>query len=356
MFSQLIQKEILEQLLSLRFALACVICLVITLSSALVLTKDYKEALADYNTNVVMHKKDAEGNNDFWGRGMVIDRPPNPLQIFVRGVERELIASARVTSQQEPEFESADDANPVTNLFPPIDMMFFIGVVMSLMAIAFSYDAISGEKESGTLKLLMSYAVPRDQVLMAKWFGGFAALATPFVLSVLCALVVVLLFPTVELRGDDWLAIGALVATGLIYLAAIYSLGVFISARTQLASTSITVLLMIWVLMVLIVPNVSPYLAAQIHPLPAFTEIDRDKQSSTGPINEAFERDVEAFRTNNPDIEVWGSDGRWGVEWNQMEQRRVLKLIDAQSKIDKDFVNQLGEQIELARHLSRLSP
>ena len=298
MLLQLIQKELLEQLLSLRFALACVICLVITLSSALVLTKDYKEALADYNTNVVMHKKEVADDGDFWGRGLVIDRSPNPLQIFVRGIERELIISARVTSQQEPEFESDADGNPVTDLFPPIDMMFFIGIVMSLLAIAFSYDSISGEKESGTLKLLMSYPVPRDQVLMAKWIGGFMALAAPFVLAMLCSLIVVILFPTVELRSDDWLAIGGLVGVGLIYLAAIYSLGVFVSARTQLASTSITVLLMIWVLMVLIVPNVSPYVAAQLAPVAAFTEVDRDKQTREEAIAEDFQRDVDAFAEN----------------------------------------------------------
>ena len=39
----------------------------------------------------------------------------------------------------------------------------------------------------------------------------------------------------------------------LLYLAAIYSLGILVSTRTQLASTSITVLLMVWVLVVLVV-------------------------------------------------------------------------------------------------------
>lgn len=355
-FGLLIQKEILEQLLSLRFALACTICLIISMSSAFVLTKDYKEALADYNTNVVMHDKEVDENGDVWGKGLMVDRPPNPLQIFVRGVERHLTASIRVTFQQEPELESDTDMNPVNDLFPPIDLLFFIGVVMSLLAIAFSYDAISGEKESGTLKLLMSYSLPRDQVLIAKWFGGYIALATPLLLSLLCSLVIVLLFPTVELQGDDWLAIGALVAAGLLYLAAIYSLGVFISARTQLASTSITVLLMIWVLMVLVIPNVSPYLASQIQPLPPFTEIDADKVERERDLRDEFNRELDEFRDKNPDIEEWGNDGRWGTEWNLIEQRRALKLIDAQSSIDQAFVNQLSQQLDLAKYLSRISP
>ena len=356
MLFHLIRKELLEQLLSLRFAMACIICLVITLSSALVLTKDYSEALDDYQTNVVMHDNELEDNQDLWGRGLVIDKPPNPLQIFVRGIERELTVAARVTSQQEPQFEANYEGNPVSFLFPPIDMLFFIGIVMSLLAIAFSYDAISGEKESGTLKLLMSYSAPRDLVLLAKWFGGYLALAAPFLMSVLSALLVVVLFPSVELRGDDWWAVAGLFGTGLLYLSAIYSLGVFVSARTHLASTSITVLLMVWVLMVLVVPNVSPYIAAQVKALPDFTIIDKEKLAKEEEQQEAFRAEIEAYAEANPDIDRWGQDGRWGTWWNKLEQKRVLQVIDMQTKIDANFANELGEQVTFAQYVSRVSP
>jgi hypothetical protein len=80
----LIRKELLDQLLSLRFAMACIICLVIMLSSTYVLTKDYKEALSDYNTNVVMHKNEIEESQNFAGDGIKIDKPLNPMQIFWR--------------------------------------------------------------------------------------------------------------------------------------------------------------------------------------------------------------------------------------------------------------------------------
>ena len=100
MLFHLIRKELLEQLLSLRFAMACIICLVITLSSALVLTRDYSEALDDYQTNVVMHDNELEESGNVWGQGIVVDRPPNVLQIFVRGIERDLTSSTRFTSHQ----------------------------------------------------------------------------------------------------------------------------------------------------------------------------------------------------------------------------------------------------------------
>ena len=356
MLFHLIRKELLEQLLSLRFAMACIICLVITLSSALVLTRDYSEALDDYQTNVVMHDNELEESGNVWGQGIVVDRPPNVLQIFVRGIERDLTSSTRFTSQQEPQFESNYEGNPVTFLFPPIDMVFFIGVVMSLLAIAFSYDAVSGESEAGTLKVLMSYSVPRDLVLLAKWLGGYLALTAPFLLSVLGALLVVVLFPSVNLRTDDWLALVGLTVAGLMYLSAVYSLGVFVSARTHLASTSITVLLMVWVLMVLVVPNVSPYIAAQVNPLPDFTQIDKEKRERETDLGEAFGQVEEEYAEAHSDIPRWGDDGRWGTWWNKAFQRHMLQVIDAQKSIDGTFANELGEQVALAQQVSRLSP
>ena len=46
-------------------------------------------------------------------------------------------------------------------------------LIFWLLAIVFGYDAICGEKERGTLRLMLSCSVPRDTVLLAKWIGGF---------------------------------------------------------------------------------------------------------------------------------------------------------------------------------------
>ncbi len=356
MLAHLIRKELLEQLLSLRFAMACIICLIITLSSALVLTRDYREALADYRTNVVLHKNELEDSGDIWGDGVVIDKPLNPMQIFVRGVDSRLVVSARVTHGQQPIFEAQHEINPVSYLFPPGDLLFFIGVVMSLLALAFGYDAVSGEKESGTLKLLMSYSAPRDLVLLAKWVGGYLALAAPFLLAVTAALVVVMVMPGVELGEQDWGALVLLIAVGLLYLAAVYGMGIFVSARTHLASTSITVLLMVWVLMILVVPNLAPYLAAEAVTLRNFMEVEEEKAAASETASEVFEQELDEFTANNPDVERWGDDGRWGAMWNLRYQKLALQRIDDEGRIEGRYANELAAQVAVARHLSRLSP
>ena len=50
--------------------------------------------------------------------------------------------------------DAAYGGNPVPHLFPIFDFSFFVAMAMSLLAIAFSYDAFSGEKEgTGSVKL-----------------------------------------------------------------------------------------------------------------------------------------------------------------------------------------------------------
>ena len=192
MLGHIVRKEVLDHLLSLRFAIACIICLIVFLLSALVLTREYGEARSTYSMNMVVHRNEVLQTDEIWSlwRGRNGDRPLNPLNILVRGLAPGLTETVRVQGGGQLDFAEAYERNPIAPLFPPVDFVFIVGIIMSLLAIAFSYDAVSGEQETGVLKLLISYSVPRDTVLMGKWIGGLLALLAPFLVSVVAALLV----------------------------------------------------------------------------------------------------------------------------------------------------------------------
>ena len=279
MLLHIVRKELLDQLRSLRFAIACAVCLLVMLLSSVVLTRDYGEALSTYNMNRVMHRNELEQRTQIWSvnEGITVDRPLNLMNTMVRGLSQELTESVKIQPGNRLDFPESWEGNPVLPLFPAVDFVFIVGVIVSLLALAFGYDAISGEAESGVLKLLLSYSVPRDLVLLGKWIGGFLALIAPFTVSFLLALLLMLLFPEVESDLDASLSLLALFCLALLYLAAIFSLGLFISSRTRLASTSITVLLLLWVAFVLALPNMAPYAVSQIVPIPSQESVRREK-------------------------------------------------------------------------------
>jgi ABC-type transport system involved in multi-copper enzyme maturation permease subunit len=258
MLFHIVRKELLDQLLSLRFAIACIVCLLVFLLSSLMLTRDYRVALSTYNMNSVLHRNDISQVTAIWElEEITVDRPLNIMNVVIQGIHPELTESVRVQADEQLGFPDTYEQNPLVPLFPSVDFVFIVGTIMSLLALAFSYDAISGERESGVLKLVMSYNVPRDLLLRSKWIGGYLALITPFIVAFLVGLVVVLLDPKIDLRADDTLVLCALLFIALLYLASIYSLGILVSSRTQIASTSITVLMLAWVVFILIIPNIT---------------------------------------------------------------------------------------------------
>ena len=355
-----IKKEILDHLLSLRFSISCIICFVVILSSVFVLTKEYKEDLLDYRTNVVMHRNDVLEYDQPWrlmSDGIKVDKPLNVMKIFLRGISRKNTTSARIYSWGEPEFEAVHEGNPLVYLFPTIDLVFFVSIIMSLLAIAFSYDAVSGEKESGTLRLMMSYSVPRDTVLLAKWIGGYIALIAPFLLAVLCGLIVTLLFPEAHMTDVNWLQFFLILLVGLLYIAAVFSLGLFVSSRTAMASTSITVLLLIWVLMVLVIPNLSPYIASQLSPTRPMQVVEKEKARIEQEVIQQVQNEFKEWR------EAKEKEGP--IDWTSEEVQEYIRelregvsirIAEEQKKLSDDFKQGMIRQVNLAANVSRVSP
>ena len=60
-------------------------------------------------------------------------------------------------------------------LFGVLDLAFIVKVVLSLCVLLFTYDAICGEKEQGTLRLYASYPVSRSAQALAKLAGSTVA-------------------------------------------------------------------------------------------------------------------------------------------------------------------------------------
>ncbi len=57
----------------------------------------------------------------------------------------------------------------------------FMGLILPIVAIAVSFDAIARERAQGSLELLLARRVRREGILVGKFVGAFAAIAVPLV-------------------------------------------------------------------------------------------------------------------------------------------------------------------------------
>ena len=69
--------------------------------------------------------------------------------------------------------------NPFLNIFASIDIISIFEVVFSFMALIFAYDALAGERERGTLRLMLTHPLRRGYILLAKYIGAMLCLLAP---------------------------------------------------------------------------------------------------------------------------------------------------------------------------------
>ena len=168
MFLTLLRRELLANLMTFRFFVATLVCLLLVVANSIVLIEDYERRLSAYNTAVQLHRNATVAAPTYSRLDISVDRPPNPLSLFNRGLDKRLGNTIKIYHGAVPALWDATkhgSDNPFLNLFTSIDLVFVFQVVLSLLALLFAYDAIAGEHEAGTLRLVMSHPVRRGQIL-----------------------------------------------------------------------------------------------------------------------------------------------------------------------------------------------
>ena len=344
----MIAKEFLEKILTLRFATALILSIGLTAISAFVLSNDYIQELADYNTRVQLHN---ETSSDAM---VIVDRKPLPLATMFQGIARNSAASVHLSTDTHPDPNENIDDNPFSVLFPTMDLTFIIGIVMSLLAILFAYDAVAGERESGTLALISSNPVKKPMLIFGKWLGGFLSLILPCCVGLLMGLVIISLQPMIRFTNDNWGAFAFVILGALLYLSCFFALGIFISALTSRSSTAVLALLFLWALSVFIIPNLSPSMAKAFYRIPAYAVQARRANLALIELEHQRQEEHEKNALEVIDKKLGGEAG--GKLMQGTEERFINAKRKTLSKLASDYRRKLRKQEQIASMIASLSP
>jgi ABC-type transport system involved in multi-copper enzyme maturation permease subunit len=258
------RKELLDHLLSLKFHV-CLVAMALLLGlSGFVMYRDYQLRMENF---AVMRERAKPRPGE---AGLMAVVEPRPLSIFAKGLDEVMDRGYTITAYVG--IEPHDRQTPAVSLFAlfaPPDLLYIVKALLSLIAVLFAYDTVSGEKESGTLKLVLGSAVSRAQLVAAKMLGGLAAVMLPFVALWVGVLAALATRPEISLGGADFSRLGFMLLASLLYVASFFALGVLASALARSSAGSLIVLLFLWATLVFAVPNVGNLIAEQITPLPS---------------------------------------------------------------------------------------
>jgi len=325
----IVRKEIIANLLSYKFFIVILLMTLLLFTSFFVLYKDYKGRLADYE---LVRAKPGEP---------IAVLPPNPLSIFAKGLDEAMTRSFEISRIGIDVFAGQKTGNIIFTFFPTPDFVYIVKVVLSLVALLFGFDQVSREKESGVLRLMLSNSVSRAKILAGKWLGNFLSLSVPFLLVTLLGFALINLDPLVRFPASSLGRFFLLVLTALVYIALFLSLGIFISALTRRAASSLVILLLIWAVTVFVVPNLGTLLARQMVDVPSVKALS-EKQDQVW-TREVLQMEIERRAKNDRGT-------------GDIVKRHFDAINRELNQMEEDYRNKFDRLVRLSKNINRLSP
>ena len=363
MFGNLVQKELKAISTSPKFVATFLVCSFLMIISVFIGINEYKQTVTQYET---VHQLADEGLNRTTNWRSISyreHRQPSPLQIFSSGLAYDIGRWSDIDANSTVKMKhSIYSDDPIFAVFRVLDFTFIVQIVFSLLAILFTFDAINGEKENGTLRLIFSNSVPRTTYLLAKAVGSWFGLIIPILLPILISLLLVVLFQ-IPMTADDWIRLILLIGVSILYITFFILFGLFISSTTSRSSVSFMFSLVFWIAFVLIIPRGGVVAAGHIVSVPSLGEIEGMRDAYAKNKWEAYYADSEkrwqARDTEEREQEEEVNDDEMWARMNEEDSIRkavTLDIEDYESLLMDDWKNKQRTQQNLGFILARFSP
>ena len=277
---------------------------------------------------------------------------------------------------------SYGSVNPDAKDFLPqatkIDWVFIITYLLSFIPLLFTFDALSGEREQGTLRLCLANPISRPVLLTGKFLGTLITVLIPFVFAVLLNLAVISADSWTQLNAADWGRLGLILLIASSYAGIFIGLGLMVSAGTREPRVSLVVLLLIWVTTVIFMPSTLGTLSTkwmppvqttdQLHDAreAALKQIDTDYEDRSNAIREKknpnflsrlqklFETSPEAAKAEAEKLmAAWETEGD---EELALKAELVRKDVEIRERFNREHLEAQIAQVQRARVVTRFSP
>ena len=359
------KREIYDNLNSLRFALTTVLLLALMVTNAVRHLREHPKRVQEYQnavTESLNHLTDRADDSLYtlaqYGPGNFYKKP-SPLHFCANGGEPLLSDTVEV---DEPTVFATDSENnvilegiwslsyPDANLqnkdvgpnVSQVDWAFIIGYILSLIAILFTFDTFSGERERGTLRLMLANSIPRHTVLIGKFLGALLSISIPFILAVLVNLLLISTANTVHLTTEAWGRLGIIFFLALLYTSLFLALGLLVSTRVQRSAVSLMILLLAWVTFVVFMPSTLASIASSFSPVVSFDEFWKQRNPVQEDLWDKYEKWV--WSEGLDDSTLKGKSKFYTEHVERWERRR------------EERIKYRSSQVHHARAITSISP
>ena len=362
------KRELYDHLNSLRFAFTMVLLLILMIVNAIGYLGEYtaqstayekkgSESLDEMRSNAdTLYHLLVSGPGKLYKKPSVLSFCTSSGETFIpksaEGVsDRSVMLPTRFSFKAIWRMEYPQSNPNMWNIMPDytnVDWSAIISVVLSLIAILFTFDAISSEQERGTLRLILSNSVSRGTVLLSKFFAALVTISIPFLIAALLNLFLLYTSGSISLGPSEWGRLGVIVLIAFVYVSIFLGLGLLISSRVSSSSTSLTILLLIWVVWVVLLPSTLGATTSGLQPTMTSAEFNARWQSLYQNLDAQYIRRRNDDKT--PSREIPATEGT--LFWSKY----ITEDAKHNERLSEEHLNAQVAQIQLARSITRISP
>lgn len=211
--------------------------------------------------------------------GYLAFRPKAPLSFFDPGVDSYAGTSVYLEAhrQNTANFSEANHSGGMLR-FGELSPALVLQLLVPLAIFFLGFASITGERESGTLPMLLAQGVTWRELIVGKTLG-IAMMAVGVTAPGALLLLVWRLLARQEVSADtSWRVLGLIVGYSL-YLLICATFTVLVSARQQTSRSALTSLILLWIVFCVVIPRGAQTLGAALAPMPAKAQFDAQIES-----------------------------------------------------------------------------
>lgn len=282
------------------------------------------------------------------GYAYIPDRPLGPVAL---GLTDSLPHYFRVTSRDQTSFvQQGSIESPWQLLTGHFDVGFVVVYLFPLLIFALSYNLLAGEREQGTLRMLLSQPLP-----------AFSLVAGKLLLRALVLFALFALLPAAII----WIARPGACLTDLllwISLVTLYELFWFVlafavNALGKSSAANATILISAWVALVLVIPVVLSVIVTAQRPVSSRSEMMTQLRDAMSELSKRHDRiDAEGSKFDELSLVTARASGETVEAWSKADRAMQRDLEATTRPLLEKFESEIARQQDLVDRYRFVSP
>jgi ABC-type transport system involved in multi-copper enzyme maturation permease subunit len=350
-FRTVLRREILHNLYSLRFLISLALVIAVFTAGAVSFVRShaadlekYREVRGQYLEN--MRALAGQGATELAVRRQTYTLKPRANGFIADAQERYLPNAIVYSAWNVFSFQNrSGSANPFLKKFDDLSWTFITALILSFIALLFTFDAVSGEKEAKTLALSLANPLPRGVLLGGKFSSAVFSVMAIVLAGVLTSLVIVIVLGpegvTAALAGE---VLGYLVMAGLL-AGTFAAFGLLASVIARGSNVSLLLALSFWLAFAVVIPNSSNFLAKGLYPIARSEEVQKNVDAVFDDLNK-----------NAPPGSWMMNSGNPFLPQHELRANLQMKRLQAEKGIRDVYARAMFRQFERTRLLTAVSP